>query len=615
MTKKLSSLHIKILLKVGLFFGLSFVFFCPSISAEQDSIKLPAITVTDFKEDKLLLSGKTRSVPFVLNEIPGLLMNSQGNSSVQSDLSIRGSSFSEAGLCIEGLALDNPQTEHFNTNLDLPGILFGQPEILYGLSQTRYAQEHLVGSVNLDFLQASELHYIDLAAGEKNMNRQDIFIQFPIKPLLSNEKINLGFFLGRDEEHAINVKDNNLDSIHGGIHIQSFSDSFQTDMLFSRQQKKFGARGYYGANPDWPAEEKLDDRLLLISCKKVNDEESFFRVTAAWKELSDDYYLYWSFPGLYKNHTKSTEYSFSMDGEKTFSNEFGVIWRVGADKEKIDSSGLGNHHRENLSILLLPEWQLGKFLFTIGTSGEWFSESSFTVLPKAGIDYSFSDSLSGYCSYTETIRQPSYTELNYDSPDSLGNKGLENQKARSFDLGIKGQTTTVFDYKIALFLRNSENTIDWIWQDSDSTRWVATNLGNVNIYGSEAGFNYYLSDIFTISSIYSFLKKEHNKEVYASRYSLDYPEHLLQFSITWNPFSFCELKVGQTLRWQKENPARSGSSFGADGRLALRFIPRKLSNNIVLTFLVENIWNHEFETLPGLPNADRRASATVTMKW
>ena len=59
--------------------------------------------------------------------------------------------------------------------------------------------------------------------------------------------------------------------------------------------------------------------------------------------------------------------------------------------------------------------------FTAGARAEVFSDDSPAWLPQAGAEVRLGERDTAYASYTETVRQPSYTELNYESPGSLGN--------------------------------------------------------------------------------------------------------------------------------------------------------------------------------------------------
>ena len=67
---------------------------------------------------------RATSVEGAFGSLRGLRLVAQGSGG-QNDLSIQGSSFSGAGLCVEGLALRNAQTEHFHGELPVLPEVFG----------------------------------------------------------------------------------------------------------------------------------------------------------------------------------------------------------------------------------------------------------------------------------------------------------------------------------------------------------------------------------------------------------------------------------------------------------------------------------------------------------
>ncbi len=71
----------------------------------------------------------TRTVGHKLWEDPVVLVNSQGWA--QHDLSIRGSSYTGAGVSINGLNLKVPYSAHFNAELPLFGNLLSTPSAQY----------------------------------------------------------------------------------------------------------------------------------------------------------------------------------------------------------------------------------------------------------------------------------------------------------------------------------------------------------------------------------------------------------------------------------------------------------------------------------------------------
>lgn len=106
---------------------------------------------------------------------PRLQLRSQGSSMAQNDLQIMGSSFSGAGLAINGLALQHPQTAHFLTELPLQAAFFTKPTVYTGSPKNLNTTGHLVGTVDLSLAPVSTGGLAELGISENGGDRQSVF--------------------------------------------------------------------------------------------------------------------------------------------------------------------------------------------------------------------------------------------------------------------------------------------------------------------------------------------------------------------------------------------------------------------------------------------------------
>lgn len=534
----------------------------------------------------------------------GIQVLSQGYAGGQNDLSIRGSSFSGAGISVDGLALSNPQTEHFNAELPLPATLFDSPDILTGLGQSRRTSGNLVGTVDYRFRDATPGGYLDLLTGERARDRQSFLYDLP---LLSQPQSQLGLhvavFGGRESARGLNYGDNDLDRHFFGARLQAETEFSQANVVVAHQDKEFGARGYYGVSPEFRAEERIEDTLALVSTRLDVGRESELGLTAHWREIKDDYRLHLP-TGLFRNQHRSTISGASVSGAADIQYGLGLDWRADFTGESMDSSALGDHRRDSGGLTLLPRIGFDRIALAAGGRQEYFSDYSSEFLSLAGIDIAVADDLELYFSYTETTRQPSYTELNYESPGSLGNAGLGRQNSASVELGLRARPTTVVELALAGFSRRSHNTVDWI-KSAPGERWVATDLGLVETYGVEIALGArLLSDRIYFELQYEYLDKNNAADIHSSRYALDYARHRFGIAGNCRITERLELALRQEVRWQAGNEARAGDDLGYDGSLEIMWLPPRLSAT-TLTAGVDNIWDDRFQPMPELRRQSR----------
>jgi len=557
-----------------------------------------------------------------LRAVPGVEIRSQGLASGQTDLQIRGSSFSGAGLAVGGLALRNPQTEHFNAELPVSSQLFAQPAVLTGLAQAAVTDGHLVGTVGYDFLPIERHGVFAAGLGENSRDWQSFLVQTPLVRTPQRIEPGLSVFGSRENAGSTDgYPDNFLDRWNGGAHLQLRTADSQTDLIAATGWKRFGARGFYGAPANLPSQEELQDRLVLGSSRWGQPDENFMRLTGAWRQLVDRYQLDRTRPGLYENLHRSTELAANLDGAERLLNALRLRWRLEAAEETLHSryegtlpsTGLGDHRRARAGLALLPEWSVGDLRLTLGGRVQAFSDDRPAWLPVAGVVWELAPGQTLYADYTETVRQPSFTELNYDSPGSLGNQGLERQHDRAFELGWRGRHGDHWTWRLAAFRGESENAVDWI-KTSAASRWLAVNLERVTTTGLECASEYRPCSDLELDFSYAALHKRGGEGVYASRYVLDYPEQCVSFGGRWRPTAFCELRLLQGIRFQAANPVREGGRVAYPASAEVRFTLAR-QRDVTLALSCENLWGDNFETFPGQPVAGRRVAASLQMTW
>ena len=584
-------------MKKTLYAAASILFSLHGLSQAAET-ELPSITVTAASETQ-----DSAAIHDVLRTTPQVVLNSQGGS--QSDLSVRGSIFSGAGLALGGHTLRNAQTEHFNAELPLPAQLLSRPTLQTGLNNQG---GHLVGTVGFNLRPITDSKQLEIGGGTNDRNTQSLVIEQAV-----TETLGASVFAGRESANGVDYSDNNIDREYAGARLQHTSGDTQIDAVIAHQSKEFGARGYYGAPDTIYAAEKTDDTLFLLSALRGNLHADYLRAGVLWREFNDDYRM----PSIdFQSEHRTRTASAFFDGKTIEINGYALQWRLDAEEERIASENLGDHHRTRGGISLLPQWRNDRLTLTAGLRSEFYTDTDSNILPQLGAELVLTDNLTAFASYSETVRLPSYTELNYESPFSLGHNGLQPQISKQSEIGVSGIPSQFMDWKLTAFHRQSNHTIDWILTDADAS-WTATDIGTLDTYGAEALIDWYPAQNIDIQLAYTWVAKSDTPEdldAYASRYVLDYAEHLAQASILWRPRHEFEIGTVQTVRLQTDNESRSSSDHSIDGSFMVRYTPPK-TPNATLSLYLSNLWDSEFQALPGQRPTSRTAGLSLTLAW
>ncbi|MBT3194324.1 MAG: TonB-dependent receptor [Verrucomicrobia bacterium] len=559
--------------------------------------------------------GQDASVAVTLAGTPGVSVTSQGIPGGQTDLSIRGSSFSGAGISLNGLSLQNAQTEHFNAELPIIAGVLSTPEILTGVDQVLVTEGHLVGTASFSIMPIDTGRSLTFGIAEDEGYWLSTLIQ-ESRPFANGAGISgFGVFGAHTQANSVDSQDNDVRSSRGGGQFQIATDESQWDVVVAHQQKAFGARGYYGVTPTWDAEEETEDTLVVGSWLRGDLHGSYLRASVMWREQSDDYTLYWTLPGVYNNAHRTVTQSAVLAGRELLGDSFLLDWRASGQSERIRSSALGDHDRTRGGLTLVPGMQLGRWSLKAGARHEVFEDDDSETLPQGAVEYTRSERLRLRLSHSQSVRQPSYTELNYESPASLGNSGLENQTAETTELLATGEFPGKVEWRMGIFQRVTRDAVDWIRETEASTRWTASNLDRIETEGVEVGVSRRAVGGSRVAAHYTFLRKSSDVDFYSSRYAMDYPEHHFLLSGLWQFCPCMGVELTQVVRQQEDNPLRESSDTGYDGALALHWVPCS-SPRTQVSLMVSNLWDDDYNDFPGQEVvSQRRVSAGLTVEW
>lgn len=592
-------------------FSLSFALFSSLLCAQETTVA-PPLQVSEKPLASIQQIGQDVSIATSLQTLPGVVVLTQGEAVGQSDLSIRGSSFSGAGLSMLGLSLGNAQTEHFNAELPFPAWWFSRPEVLTGVTQAMQTEGHLTGTVDLSPMPIDDRQTLTLGIDNKDGYWLNAGAE-QSRQKADGSQLGVGAFAGYSEISGVDFFDNDVQVSRGGVRLQNLSDAGTGEVMLGHQDKTFGARGYYGVNDSLKAEERTQDTLLLGSWQSA-DPESLFSTSVMLRQFEDDYKL-WLPTSLFHNQHKTRSAAAQAGRQFRLSDQVMLQSRVAADIEDIDSNSLGDFSRNRFSATLIPEWQATENVkLSAGVRGEILEDEENQLLPLARIDVSLTAKLAAHAEISQSVRRPSYTELNFESPGSLGNAGLELQHQTASEIGLVWEATDRTRLSAVAFQYHTSDTVDWIRPDAETTRWLAENIGDVDTLGAELVLDYQIKNDLKISTSYLWMDKDPDNAPYASRYTLDYARNFLRLQLDWTPWNWMRIELSQWYRDQVENNLRTtGGDEQWLSNLAIHF---RLCENAQLSLIASNATEDDYRVFPGQDTvSQRRVSAGLTLDW
>ncbi len=553
-----------------------------------------------------------RPGPSLLKDVPGLSLRDQGAGGPQTDLSIRGGPFNSAGLLLNGLTLRNAQTEHWQADVPAPEVWFGAPTVLTGIDRFRVAPGHPSGSVSLDLAPMTEdLRSVTAGAGNKGLLFGNTLATETV-PFKGGTAGASAFLSADHADQTDGYSDNDLTRYTAGGRLGAVSDALQGDLVAATSWREFGARSFYGTAAQYPAAEQVQEELVAGSLRFTEDPLNPARLTAAWRRTEDTYWLDRDNHDFYENNHITDFFALHGDTRRTFSEQFSLDLRADGDLETINSNSLGDHTRSHASFAALPNYTVGALTFTLGGSLDVFTEDSPAWLPAAGVEWALSEVHTLFLSYTEAVRQPSYTELNYESPSSLGNAGLDRQQTQTTELGWKGQTER-FTWKTVVFYEKGQNNVDWI-KNAPASRWTSVNLEEMQTWGAAADGRVALTGDTDVGLDLLAVTKTCDTDFYASRYAMDYPDATAGATLRHRMTRDLLFRLRQGVSKYASNPVRTHDEWFVNTCAEVQWrLPH--AQGFTLNAGVDNLLDDDFQIYPGQEAAGRRYFASLAHAW
>ena len=458
-----------------------------------------SINILTISKEEIKKSTAT-NVSELLQQVAGLDIRRRGVEGMQADLYIRGGSFDQTLLLIDGIKVEDPQTGHHTMNMTLPLSAIEKIEIIKGAASRLYGQNAFTGAVNIITKKNIENNIsLGLSAGSFNQKKASLTLQkeFEKSDLLINysRKQSEGYRYNTDYENdeffiKSNFKINN----------QNIS------AIGAFNERKFGANGFY-ASPEAIDQYEETQASLIGFSTTFNKDKLKIKPKLYWKRNQDMYVYLRQDPSVYRNMHISNKLGAEIN--MALNNRLGVLG-LGIDisNTKLSSNNLGQRDRTMVHVFAEQQMMFfdDKLDVTPGLAITYFSDkdnlqSSTSEnednLPKIypGIDfgYKIKEDLRLFSNVGYTFRIPTYTDLFYSSPTTIGNENLSYEKALTLELGMKYRKEN-FNLNFSLYRRDASNIIDYVKNNEDDP-WQANNIRNIITNGFELniGYKFYLN--------------------------------------------------------------------------------------------------------------------------
>lgn len=455
------------------------------------------------------------SIDELLQFHSGLDIKRRGSNGVQSDITIRGSSFEQVLILVNGIRMNDSQTGHNTFNLPFDISAVERVEIMKGSSAKLYGQNVYAGVINIVTKSSSE-EQVTVKAQGGDFKTYDL----SASATFGSEKFTNLFTIsnGASDGYRFNT-DYQIRNFFYQNKLKLNDGSLSLQAGFS--EKKFGANGFYASPTAINQYEETQASVVSLQYEQRFDKLSI-NSSVYWRRGQDMYLFIRQNPSYYRNMHIGNNVGGTVNA--TYESSLGITG-IGVDyrKEFLVSSNLGDRERDVTQVFFDHQFKFFNQKLEVNPGASWANYSGQNFFyPGMDVGFIFNPNHKVFGAVSKGFRIPTFTDLYYVSPAEIGNPNLVPESAISSELGYRFQNEKILA-KVSGFIRNTDNGIDWLKETPESP-WKAENVGKIHLKGFETEFKHQLFSFLNYRLGYTYLDNQYKNEE-LSRYALQNLRH------------------------------------------------------------------------------------------
>ncbi len=530
------------------------------------------VTVLD---REAIAAAPVQSINDLLKYAAGVDVRQRGDMGVQTDISIRGGTFDQITILLNGINICDPQTGHNAADFPVELSEIERIEVLEGPAGRVYGTSSLVGAINIVTRTAKDSGAEVFADGGSYGYFKGGAIVSHVKNGLSNQVS--GSYNRSDGFSRSKAGNLNADFKYARLFYQGRYENDQVDIRWHAgfTNKDYGANTFYSTLSDEQFEHVR--KYYTAVQAETKGDVYHFKPSVYWNRSDDRFEFYRGMPEKSPfNYHQTDVYGVNLNNYiQTFLGKtaFGAEFR----NEGVRSTSLGEPlnspvkvpgtdadftlglNRTNLSFHLEHNIVLRRFTLSAGVIAvkNTGNEMNFRFYPGVDASYQFARDWKVYASYNTSLRMPTFTELYYSVGGHKADKYLKPEEMQAVEVGVKYLRPGIRG-TLSLYRYHGTDMIDWIKDISqgDDAPWQSVNHAVINTMGAEASVfvdirELMQRDAFVRSVNVSYSYIDQDKETtpnLQSKYALEYLRHKFVAQANFRIWKLLEMNV--SYRWQ-----------------------------------------------------------------
>lgn len=572
-------------------FCLIVLFFASPVLAQNSNIELDSVTITATRTAQnqketgrniAVIKGEqfnklpVHSLDELLRYLPGIEVQQRGPQGSSSDIVIRGGTFQQVLVIIDGVKLNDPLTGHFNSFIPIHPAEIKRIEILKGAASAIWGSEAVGGVVNIVTNTFSENNTKtgNTAKGKVTVGEYGLLNADAYFNVTKNKSTFSGGVLSN------NAKGQPLRGTDGFFHLTTINLAYSQQLpkdwaLHFRSAgdfRKFNAQNFYTTFASDTANEKVNSWWNHVNLEKKTAKGTL-NFDAAYKQLRDQF---WFTPSALPNDNKTNIFTTQLYYTARLKKQSSYTTGVLLSRKQIKSNDRGNHsllhgaaygilrhtlaHNVYLNESLRLDWDENYGAILVPQVNFAWTPSKFTFRASGGRSFRDADFTERYNNYNKALV----------TSGRIGNPDLKPEHSWNAEAGVDFSFSQLLKISTTIFYRDHTNLIDYAntpynempRKDNLSptgTYALAKNIEKIKTTGLELDIVYSKkmnenSSLF-INSGFTWLHSKNNDQV-PSFYISSHAKYLLNFSAL---YSFHSFAISVTGLYKKRDEQKSAA--------------------------------------------------------
>lgn len=378
----------------------------------------------------------------------------QDRSPAQADLSIRGSSFEQVLVLVDGVRMSDPQTGHFDLDLTVPLERVERIEILRGPASAVYGADALGGVINIVTKDGGEAEQTEgtvrAEGGSFGRWGWGLDATAPTGPW------RVGVAASQD------VADGHRDGADyrilrgsGRLVGPAAGGRLVLDAGYSRRD--FGAAEFYAPYNSY---EETRTTTATARWARALSNGGSIEPRFSYRKRDDDFTLVRDDPEFFRNVHDSREITAELTARLPLARVGGLALGGEWSRQSLESTNLGEREQDLRAVFGEAQLRTGPFRFQAGVRYDDRDDVGSFVSPSGSLILEAGRGITLRAAGGRAFRAPTWTERFYEDPANVGREDLEVERGWSAEVG--GRARTGFGvFSATAYRREVQDMIDW----------------------------------------------------------------------------------------------------------------------------------------------------------